>query len=351
MPPPYCTDRGRATGSQAKERRPCVISGAMVRLAALSVVLGLLVASRPGEAAAPASGLPSAGPAVSASAPSAAPGGGARKEAIAEALFDEGVALLERGQFDAACAKLEESQRLDPGGGTMLNIARCHEGAGRIATAWSAYRAALALAHRDAREDRIHYAEAHLAALTPRLPKLVVRVVGSPDVETEVLVDGVRLGAAAWGSPQPVDIGKHRIEARAPGRRAFTLDLAIAERETRDVLVPELAIDPSAWTSSTKDPALGATATNGLRTLGYVSGGLGVAALVTGGILGALALDADGIAERACPGTGPCTNPRGLDASDRAQSFATSATISFVSGAVLLAAGIVLLVTSPRVHD
>src|SRR4051812_34930505 len=95
---------------------------------------------------------------------------------MAEALFDEGVALMARGDFEHACAKLAESQRLDPGGGTLLNLARCQEGAGRVSTAWATYRSALAIARRDARADRIRYAEEHLAILEPRLPKLILRV-------------------------------------------------------------------------------------------------------------------------------------------------------------------------------
>ena len=68
--------------------------------------------------------------------------------AIAEALFQEGKALLDRGEVPAACRKLEESVRLDRLPGSLLNLALCHEAEGRVATAWGELTEALAVAIR-----------------------------------------------------------------------------------------------------------------------------------------------------------------------------------------------------------
>lgn len=60
-------------------------------------------------------------------------------KATADALFRAGKELLESGKVAEACAKLAESQRIDPRLGTLLNVAACHEQEGRTATAWSEF--------------------------------------------------------------------------------------------------------------------------------------------------------------------------------------------------------------------
>ncbi|HVH46275.1 MAG TPA: hypothetical protein VM925_28235, partial [Labilithrix sp.] len=95
--------------------------------------------------------------------------------ATAQALFDEGKRLMGQGKYAEACPKLIESQRIDPGGGTLFAIALCHEGEGKTATAWAEFTSALAEARRDRRADREAAAAEHIRALESKLTR--VRVV------------------------------------------------------------------------------------------------------------------------------------------------------------------------------
>ncbi len=263
---------------------------------------------------------------------------------VAEALFDEGVALLAAGDYARACPKLEESQRIDPGGGTLLNLAKCYEGQKRWASAWATYREALGVARTDGRADRVKVAEAGLASVEPKLARVALVLKARPE-GLAIAIDGVTLGPAAWDAPSPVDPGVHTVTARAPGHREAALQVEAIEGETRDVVVPDLARDAAGPVPSTT--TTNATTTSTRSILGIGLGATGTAALVGGAILGVLALDADATAESVCPGTAPCRDPRGLDASDRAHAFGTGATVSLVAGSVLLVTGLVLWLTAP----
>lgn len=127
---------------------------------------------------------------------------------------------MSAGRFREACPKLEESQRLDPGAGTLLNLALCREQEGRLATALVLFDEALRASRVDGRTDRVAIAEEHIAALQPRQARLVVRV-GAPAAGLRITVDGVELREPAWGVATVIDSGSHRVEATAPGYRPF----------------------------------------------------------------------------------------------------------------------------------
>jgi hypothetical protein len=161
---------------------------------------------------------------------------------VARTLFDEGRSLMGAGNHALACPKFAESMRLNPGGGTLLNLALCHETVGRMATAWLEYKDALAMARRDGRPEREKFALEHINALEPRLSQLTVQVDEEARVPgLELKLDGTQLGQASWGVELPVDGGEHRVEASAPGKKAWaqTVDVA-AEADRKTLTVPEL---------------------------------------------------------------------------------------------------------------
>ena len=55
--------------------------------------------------------------------------------AIAEALFRDGKALIAAERINDACAKFQESERLDPALGTLLHLATCYAQVGKTASA------------------------------------------------------------------------------------------------------------------------------------------------------------------------------------------------------------------------
>ena len=140
--------------------------------------------------------------------------------AAAQALFEQAPTLMAQGRPAEACPKLEESQRLDPGSGTLLNLARCYEQAGRLASAWNQYLEAAAAARSAGNKERESEARKRAEALRPRLPSLLIAVSAEARAipGLEVLRDGQLVGAPQLGVPIPSDAGEHTLEARAPGR-------------------------------------------------------------------------------------------------------------------------------------
>jgi hypothetical protein len=184
----------------------------------------------------------------------AATAGEASPAAAAQALFDEGKQLAAGGNYATACAKFTQSQQLDPGGGTLMHLAACHESDGKTATAWSEFNEALGWARRDGRADREAFAKARLKAIEPQLVKLTVVVAPQGSLPGfAVTRDGRVLGEQEWGKPVPVDPGEHLIEAVAPGRTSWTRRIRI-DRQTGNAAAEVPALVPVA-------PRVAATAT------------------------------------------------------------------------------------------
>jgi tetratricopeptide (TPR) repeat protein len=265
------------------------------------------------------------------------------ERAMAEALFEDGRRLMAEGKFPDACVKLEESQRLDPGGGTLLNVALCHESLGKTATAWAEFREALALARKDGREDRQRFAEEHLALLEPRLARIVVSVAqGAEIVGLEVKRDGAPVARAAWGTPIPADPGVHVITATAPGRAPFqaTVTLDAAGGRTEAIEVPLLA------PATTSDAPAAPEGTSTQRLAGYVVGGVGLVAVGVGSYFGLRAISREQDANDRCSES-TCPDRDALSASEDANDFATLANVGVGGGLALLGVGALLVWTAP----
>lgn len=283
--------------------------------------------------------------------------------ATAQALFDEGKRLMQAGKFDEGCPKLVESQRLDPGGGTLLVIAMCHEGQGKTATAWAEFGVALGEARKDKRADRENAALDRIRVLEPKLTRVRVSVANKID-GLEVRRDGTKVGDAQWGTALPVDPGDHVFEARAPGKKTWSSTVAVkGEGATIEVAIPKLDDDPGATVAPvpvvTPPPATakppetppassdGSSTGSSRLTWVIVAGGIGVVATGVGAALGASASARWDDAVRACPDN-KCTRQADLTYGEQAGTRADIATTLFVVGGIGLVTAAVLFFTMPR---
>jgi len=269
--------------------------------------------------------------------------------ATAQALFDEGKALMKAGKHAEACPKLVESQRLDPGGGTLLAIALCHEAEGKTATAWGDFNLVVTDARNNKRSDRENAAIEHIRALEPKLTRVKVMVTAKRD-QLEVRRSGSVVGEAQWGVALPVDPATYAFEARAPGAVAWKANVEVrGEGKTVDVTVPALADEPPAPLPSAlpATPAPAAEPPPAKESTGNPnlvwSVAVGSVGLVSLGLGAGFAVSANSKwsdAAKACPNH-RCTDPADVDAGKNAGSAADLSTAFFlVGGAAVAAAGV-----------
>jgi tetratricopeptide (TPR) repeat protein len=323
--------------------------------ALLALAAGLLVAS----AGAPANGQPTSDGTPRSRVPQTV-----AEQAAAEALFREARALLRARKYAEACAKLAESQRIDPKLGTLLNLASCHEQQGKTATAWAEFSQAVGMALNAGQQARADYARSHAAGLERKLSRVVFRAppAAATSEDLRIKVGDKELAAAAIGSRIPLDPGTYPVEVAAPDKKPWSTVISVPPGPaTVEVDIPPLANaarpaapqPPAPQAELEPDSAMEPPAEVGgwppARIAGLVLGGVGLAGLGVGTYFGIRTLMKQGIVEDNC--AGPYCNQVGLDADEDAHTSATISTIAFAAGAALLAGGVVLIFTSPGAED
>lgn len=282
----------------------------------------------------------------------------ASDKAAAEALFQEGRALLQQGQYEQACGKFAASQQLDGGFGTLMNLGECFEKRKLTASAWATFKEAAALARAQGQAERESQARERAATLEGQLSKLTVHV-GSVVSGLEVRLNGTPLPAAVWGTAVPVDPGTQHIQVSAPGHRTYASDLVVSEGAGQQTLeIPALEPEPRVAVSANAPAAAPAAAApsspvaapSTQRVVGYVVGGTGVASVVLGSIFGLRAISKNSDSKDYCRTDTLCSS-HGLALRDDARDAAKVSTITFVAGAALVATGLTMVLTAPSSRE
>ena len=283
---------------------------------------------------------------------------GATEKATAEALFQQGTDLMNEKQYAAACEKFAGSQQLDPALGTQLRWADCLDRVGKSASAWATFKEASSMARSRNEPDRQRIADERAADLEKRLSKLEIKLESkNTPVGFELKLNGVSIPRATWDAAIPVDPGRQKLEASAPGRITWTGSVEVPDGPAmRSIEVPALAIktDPSpgssslstsAGTSSGRDAVSSPGSTQ--RTIGFVTTGLGVVGLGVGAFFGyqAYSQNQDSLAQCRADDPNACTAD-GKALRDDARGTATVSTIALAAGGALTIGGLVLVLTA-----
>lgn len=280
-------------------------------------------------------------------------------KAAADTLFGEGKKLIAAGNTEAACAKFEASLSRVRQLGAQIALASCYERLGKTASAWGEFRAAASAAAKAKDGQRRRFAEERAAELEPKLSRLVIKVEPGYRIDgLQVKRDGVEIDSAELGTPVPVDPGDFTVEALAPGWMPWSTTITVSLPGTVEVVVPALGKAP-VKVEAPEEPAAPAAPLRradpdeprrqSRRTLAYVVGGSGLAAIATSLIVGSVASSKWSEAQDHCEDLNSARlacDQEGVDLADSASSLGTLSTVTFVVGAAAVGASAYLYFTS-----
>jgi hypothetical protein len=292
--------------------------------------------------------------------PAAAETHAAAESAAAEALFQQAAALMQEGKFRDACEKFEGSQELEPALGTQLRLADCYDRAGRTASAWSTFQDVISLAHSRGEPEREQMAAVRVKDLESRLSRIKFKLGSQRTLEgLSVRLNRTVIPAATWDVALPVDPGPQRLEVTAPGKVSWSTSVDVAAGPSIKVVnLPDLADQPRA-ANETGTPGAPARLADshddaappgrGQRTLGYVTGAVGLVSLGVGGFLAYRAKSRydDSLEHCRADDASKCT-AQGVAERDSARHLANGGTATLVAGGALVAGGLLLVLLAPH---
>jgi hypothetical protein len=166
-----------------------------------------------------------------------------------------------------------------------------------------------------------------------------------------IKLDGKPIEEALWGSALPVDPGDHVLEESATGRmgRIEKVTVKPGDRAVTFTMLPLTRLfGMSPEPAPAVAPAAEEPASSPRRTAGLVIGGIGIAGVGVGAVLGVLAKSTYDQSTTGCLPNDP-TRCGATAAGQRSNAFslATGSTVAFIAGAALVGGGAVLFFTAP----
>jgi hypothetical protein len=274
--------------------------------------------------------------------------------------FAAGRRMVEQGNCKQAIPRFLVSIRAEPNVGARFNLAQCSKTEGKLADAWNHFKAAEQLALTRSDSSRAKRAHEESAGLEARVSKLRVAIKVSGANPPSVTIDDIPVLEAdllmlAMGyavSPNET----HVITIKTPGYEPWTTSAKAGRAGTE--LTP-ITAEPKALPAP--EPVPDADLPSGppvLRTAGFITAGVGLGGLAVGTVFGLMAMNRNAAFESAVADP---ANGCGQDLQTCSESIkrnreaidgpATIATVSFIAGGTLFAAGVLMVLLAPSRKD
>ncbi|MDB4952674.1 MAG: hypothetical protein JWO36_243 [Myxococcales bacterium] len=271
----------------------------------------------------------------------------------ADALFRQGKRLMGEKRYADACQSFEQSFSLDPGIGAELNIAKCYEEWGKVASAYRAFKKAEDLA-KEAHDPRVGKIHELIEQIDPQVPKLTIHLPEGADTDQlKVWIDGARIDVAKLADSHIVDPGPHLLEYQVGGEKKQSKVIPVergGSSETKlDVPVKHVVKKPHQREEVPEEPRPLPSPGRTQQIAGIATGGAGI---VLVGVASVMTLSArskynDALAMH-CGGMTSGCDAQGLTDTHDARHSANIATVVFLLGVGAVGGGVALYLTAPH---
>jgi hypothetical protein len=283
--------------------------------------------------------------------------------AQARELYNEGLALRDKGDLKGAVEKLRAAHALASTPLTGIELGKAYIATGQLVEAREALLAVASIpvsARETARSTTARTEAVQLAEqVRARIPSLVVKVDGVPVDSVALTIDGAAVPREALSAPRLVNPGSHDLVATSTTGGSATTRIDLKEGEARTVelkivfstgaaappvVPPTVASTVGATSPDTSAPA---QSSSSLRPTLMV-GGFGLAAVgtIVGSVTGVMALSKGSSVKNACNGLDCPGSVQGDLSSGR--TLGTVSTVSFIAAGVGAAVGVVGLALHPH---
>ncbi|MGZ3418451.1 MAG: hypothetical protein ACXVEF_42355 [Polyangiales bacterium] len=272
--------------------------------------------------------------------------------AAARELFDEGLALEQKGDWQGALDRFRKVAGVKMTPQVRFHIALCLENLGKLVDALVEFERAKSDAAADPTAQLVATtAQKHVVDLKERVPRVIVKVPAGTE-NVAVTIDGTPVSSALLGSAIPLDPGKHQLVVTANKQPSFTKDVELVEHGKTTTI--EVTFAPAAKVEKPPPPPKEeppkeepTEGSHGPGALPWIFGGIGVAALAGGGIFYGLRQSTISDLEGACgPDRNQCPEDK-KSTYDRGKTYTTVGNILLGVGVVGVATAVVILVASP----
>lgn len=279
----------------------------------------------------------------------------------ARELGQEGVAAYQAEDYETASDRLERAYSVLRAPALALWSARALEKRGLLVEASERYLEGTRIILDDSGDRRVQekaQEESRMAydALAVRIPSLVVEVEGATTDEVELTVGGKTVSSALIGTKRPTNPGAVEVVGQV-GEQRVTEEVTLLEGQVTRVTLKFSGTAPVALTPAGENAAEKPPLDDGVQkkqesrwqsTAGWAAVGVGAGGLVLGAVTGALAMGKRGSLD--CPDN---VCPAGTEEAQikKYDTLRTLSSVGIITGGILAAAGVTLLLTAPSSRE